>query len=246
MICASTHRASAPARRRASSRRLGRSSAYTPNFGVSALARPRVLRRRVERRAGEVQPGARAVRREYLGLESGQHPQALRVALEPADRLGELVQRGLAVVAERRMAEVVREARGVDQVGVGAQRDRELAADLRALQRVGQPGPREVALPDTDHLGPRREPPQRDRVQHPGAVADELVPLDPLGASSGSATRRSRVVSSYPVKSHQRSARCRCGRSCSRCRPRSRGRCSGSRRCGSRPRGRCAPARCTP
>ena len=101
----------------------------------------------VQRRPGQVEADAAPVRRERLGLQPGQDPQALRVALEAAAARGHLVERRLAGVPERRVAEVVRQAGGLDQVGVAAERLAELAADLRALQRVGQPGAREVALP---------------------------------------------------------------------------------------------------
>jgi len=64
-------------------------------------------------------------------------------------------------VPERRVAEVVRQARRVHQVGVAAERRAEFPADLRALQRMGQPGAREVAGPDLDDLRFRGEPAQR-------------------------------------------------------------------------------------
>src|SRR5216684_4282529 len=79
-----------------------------------------------------------------LRLEPGQQPEALRVALEPAAWLGHVGQGGLAVVPERRVAEVVCQARGVDQVGIAAQGTAQFPADLGAFQRVGEPGPREV------------------------------------------------------------------------------------------------------
>ncbi len=52
-----------------------------------------------------------------LRLQPGEDAQGLRVALEPADVLGPVVERSLAVVTERRMTEVMAEARGVDDVG---------------------------------------------------------------------------------------------------------------------------------
>ena len=57
----------------------------------------------------------------------------------------------------------------------------ELAADLRALQRVGQPGAQEVALAGREHLGLGGQAPQRRGVQHPGAVARERRPAGALG-----------------------------------------------------------------
>ena len=47
-------------------------------------ARPRVLAGGVEHGAGQVEPGRLARRPQRLGLEPGQHPQGLGVALEPA------------------------------------------------------------------------------------------------------------------------------------------------------------------
>jgi hypothetical protein len=134
---------------------------------------PRVLEGGVQGGAGEVE--ARPL---DLRLEPGEQPQRLRVALEAAAGesavlAGQRGQRGLAVVTERRMADVVGQAGGVDQVGVAAEGGAKLAADLRALQRVGEPGPREVRRPGPDHLRLRRQPAQRGAVQDARAVALE-------------------------------------------------------------------------
>ena len=106
--------------------------------------RPGVLGGGVEAGAGEVQTGGAAVRVRPLGLEPGEDAQRLGVPLEPADVGRDGVERLLAVVAERRVAEVVRETGGVHDVRVAAERGAELAADLRHLERVGQAGPGEV------------------------------------------------------------------------------------------------------
>ncbi|CAM5654167.1 hypothetical protein SHIRM173S_10100 [Streptomyces hirsutus] len=58
---------------------------------------------------------------EPLGLDAGEQAQRLGVALEAAAVLGELVQRLFAVVAEGRVAQVVREAGGLHQVRVAAE-----------------------------------------------------------------------------------------------------------------------------
>jgi len=141
----------------------------------------RVLKCRVEGGAGEVEAGAGDLR-----LQPGEQPERLGVALEAAAgqravRVGEGRQRRLPVVPERRVAEVVREARRVHQVGVAAERGAEFPADLRALQRMGQPGAREVAGPDLYYLRFRGEPAQRGAVQDPRAITLEIRPARALG-----------------------------------------------------------------
>ena len=148
---------------------------------MPGAARPRVLADRVEAGPGEVQAGRAPVRADDLRLEPGQDPQRLRVALEAADRVGDRVQRVLAVVPERRVAEVVGQAGGVDDVGIGAELGADLAADLGHLERVGQPGAREVVLARADDLGLGRQAAKRERVQHPGPVAGELAAPAGLG-----------------------------------------------------------------
>ena len=93
---------------------------------------------------------------------------------------GDLVEHGLAVVAERRVAEVVREARRVDDVGVTAERGAELATDLRHLERVGQAVAHEVVVTGREHLRLGGEPAQRRRVHDPRPVAGEVVAVGPL------------------------------------------------------------------
>ena len=83
------------------------------------------------------------------------------------------VQRALAVVAERRVAEVVGQAGGLDQVGVAAERRREVAPDLGHLEGVGEPVADEVVARRADHLGLGGQPAQRGGVHDPGPVALE-------------------------------------------------------------------------
>jgi hypothetical protein len=143
---------------------------------LAAAPQPRVLAGPVEGGAGEVQP-ARGLAVADLGLEPGQDPQGLGVALEPAAGRAELVEGPFAVVAEGRMADVVGEPGGVHDVRVAAQLLGDPAADLRDLQRVRQPGARDAAdlgaLPRPDDLGLPREPAQRGGVQDSGAVPGE-------------------------------------------------------------------------
>ena len=136
----------------------------------------------------------------HLRLEPGEQAQRLGVALEAAagERaagIGQGGQRGLPVVAERRVAEIVRQAGRVDQVGVAAEDRAEVAADLRDLERVGEPGPREIGRPGPHHLRLRREPAQGGAVQDPRAVPLELRALGALGRLRHPALRVQRRVS---------------------------------------------------
>ncbi len=115
--------------------------------------RPRVLRGGVEHAAGQVEAEAAAVGVERLGLQPGEQPERLRVALEATDVRGQLGQRALAVVPERRVAEVVREAGRLDQVGVAADGHGDVASDLGDLEGVGEAVAGEVVGRRADHLG---------------------------------------------------------------------------------------------
>ncbi len=113
---------------------------------------PGVLQRRVQGGPGEVQTGLPAVDIHDLDLKTGQLTQALGVSLEPPAVAGSRVQGGLAVVTERRVSDVMRQAGGVDQVRIGAQRTGQAPADLSGLQGMGEPGTREVVVERTDDL----------------------------------------------------------------------------------------------
>ena len=137
---------------------------------------PRVLAAGIEARPGEVEAHAAAVGPEGLRLDAGEQPQGLRVAFETADVGGPVVERALAVVTERRMPEVVREARGVDHIGVEPQGHPELTADLRDLEGVRQAIAGEVEPRGrAQHLRLRGEAPQGARVQNAGPVAGEIA-----------------------------------------------------------------------
>ena len=140
-----------------------------------------------------LRPEAPSVLVDDLGLEPGQDPERLRVALEPADVLGPVVEGALAVVAERRVAEVMAEAGGVDDVGRQPQRCREFATDLGHLERVRQAVAGEVGgARGAQHLRLGGEPAQRRGVQHPRAIAGEVVAL--RAVALGGEARGVRVV----------------------------------------------------
>jgi hypothetical protein len=95
---------------------------------------PRILRRGIEGCAGEVESDGSTIIGEALGLKTRQDAQALGIAFETATGDGRLGERGLAVVAEGRMAQVVRKARRLDQIGVGAEGRPEFTTDLASLE----------------------------------------------------------------------------------------------------------------
>jgi hypothetical protein len=140
---------------------------------LGRLTWPGVLRARVERGPREVEAHGAAVGVEGLGVQPGQDAQRLGVALEASAGVAHLVERPLTVVPERRVAEVVRERGGLDDVRVAAQGPAEVACDLRDLEGVGQPVAHEVVGLRPDDLRLGREPAQRRRVHEPGPVALE-------------------------------------------------------------------------
>ena len=86
-------------------------------------------------------------------LERGDDAQGLGVVVEAAVGREARVERPLAGMAERRMAEVVRQRQRFRQILVEAERAGQRAGDLGDLQRVGQPRAVMVALVEDEHLG---------------------------------------------------------------------------------------------
>ena len=93
-------------------------------------------------------------------------PEGLAEALGHA-----VVERLLADVTERGMAEIVAEPDRLDEVLVEAQGTRDRARDLRDLQRVGQAGAVVIALREHEHLRLVHEAPERLAVDDAVAVA---------------------------------------------------------------------------
>ena len=179
---------------------VGEIGAELPDAGS---LHPRVLAGGVQRRAGEVQPAA-----VDLGLQPGEDPQRLRVAFEPAAGRTELVEGPLAVVPERRVPDVMGEPGGVDDVRIAPQLLGHPTADLRHLQRVGEPRAGHAgdlgSLAGPDDLGLTRQPAQRSGVQDAGAVAGERAAAvraralrAARAASAGAGRWRSRRVGSH-------------------------------------------------
>ena len=96
----------------------------------------------------------------------------------------------LAGVAERRMAEVVRQRDRLGQILVQPQRPRQRPRDLRHLQRMGQPGAVVVALVRDEDLGLLLQPPEGGGMDDPVAVALEGASGAPIPLP-GSAARGS-------------------------------------------------------
>jgi hypothetical protein len=82
-----------------------------------------------------------------------------------------VIERSLTVVAEGRVTEVVGEAGRLHEVWVGTEGLRHLATDLRTLEGVRQPSPREVVLEGHVDLGLGGKPTKRRRMQHARTVA---------------------------------------------------------------------------
>ena len=95
--------------------------------------------------------------------------------IEAAVARKRLVERALAGVAERRMAEIVRQRQRLGEVLVEAERARERAGDLGDFQRVGQPGAVMVALVIDEDLCLVRQAPERGRMDDAVAIAAEGV-----------------------------------------------------------------------
>ena len=164
--------------------KTGRSSAYTPNFRVPGERGQGYLVHASSVARVRLRPAEAPGRVDGLGLQPGQHPQRLRVALEASARLGQLVQRVLAVVTERRVAQVVGQRGGLGDVRLRAQRPRQVPRDLGHLEAVGEPVADEVVHLRPVHLGLGGQPPRGRRVHDAGAVALVRRPLrrlDPLG-----------------------------------------------------------------
>ena len=139
-----------------------------PNRPASSICqRAVVLDDALQRLPSEVQPPERGI----AVLQMRHDAQALGIMVEAANRLHRLVQRILAGMAERRMAEVVSQRNRLDQILVKRQRPRQRPRDLRHLQAVRQPRAVMVALVIDEHLRLMDEPAERGRMHDAVAVA---------------------------------------------------------------------------
>jgi hypothetical protein len=122
----------------------------TPQWRTSTVSeRAVVLNQAFERLPGQIE----AVEFRVAVLERRNDAQRLRIVIEAAVRGETAVERALAGVAERRMAEVVGERQRLGEVLVERERAGECAGDLRHFQRVREAGAVMVAFVEDEHLG---------------------------------------------------------------------------------------------
>ena len=134
--------------------------------------------------------GSVRLRPAAVALERVHHPQRLLVVAEAAAEalVQQPVERLLAGVPERRMAEVVPEADRLRQVLVQPQGARHRARDAAGLERVREAGAVVVALGRDEDLGLVLEAAEALRVDDPVAVALEG------GAQAAGGSSRSRCA----------------------------------------------------
>ena len=129
-----------------------------------------MLDQALQRLPGEVEPVEGGV----AALERGDDAQRLRIVVEAAGIGEAAVERALAGMAERRMAEVVGERQRLAQILVEPERAGERAGDLRDFERVGEPGAEMVALVEDEHLRLVGQPAEGGGMDDAVAVAAEI------------------------------------------------------------------------
>ena len=130
-----------------------------------------MLRQALERFPTEVEPIE--IR---IGIFELRHDADRVGVVVEAARIGECgAERVLARMAERRMAEIVREAERLGQILVEAERARHRSPDLRDFEAVGEPNPIMVAIRRDEHLCLVPEAAERDRMDDAVAVVLEDV-----------------------------------------------------------------------
>ena len=96
--------------------------------------------------------------------------------VEAAETGKHLIERSFAGVAERRMAEIVRQRQRLGEVLVEPERARQRTGDLGDFEGMGQSGPVVVALMIDEHLRLVRQPAE-------GAGMDDAVAVAPEGVA---------------------------------------------------------------
>jgi iron-sulfur cluster assembly accessory protein len=106
-------------------------------------------------------------------LQRRDDAQGLRVVVEPAVSLQAGIQRPFAGMAERRMAEVVRQRQGFRQILVQPELPGQRAGNLRDFEGVGQPGAVMIAFVEHEYLGFVLQAAKGGGMDHPVAIAPE-------------------------------------------------------------------------
>jgi hypothetical protein len=141
-------------------------------------------------------------------LDDLDDPQALAIVLEAPEVAHHAIEHPLARVAEGRVAQVVGESHGLDEILVEAERPRQAAADLRGLERMGQAVAVVIALVVDEDLRLVLEAPERRGVDDAVAVA-----LEGGAVRLGSGWRRPRLSRLRRRRAPARSSRSsRCAR----------------------------------
>ena len=128
-----------------------------------------VLDDALERFPGQVQP----VELGITMLQRGHDPQRLGVMIEAAMGLEAFVERPLAGVAERGMAEIMGQRQGFGEVLVEPELAGQRPGNLRDFERMGQPGAVMVALMEHENLRLVLQAAERGRMDHPVAIPPE-------------------------------------------------------------------------
>ena len=143
----------------------------------------------LERLPGEVE----AIEGEVLALEVHDDAQALGVVIEAAVVAHGAVERALAGVAERRMAEIVGERERLGEILVEAKLAGDGARDLRHLEAMGQARAIVVALVEDEDLRLVDEAAEGGRVEDAVAVALEGAAGRAFGLGIAAAARGDRA-----------------------------------------------------
>ena len=153
-------------------------------------ARPRIFGHRVQGCSSQIQSRAESLCVKYFGLKNGQDTEILRIAFEAAVVGRDLVERALAVVSIRWVADVMGQTGQFDEIEVAAQSNRHSSPDLGHFQRVRQPGARSVSLTGSHDLRLIGQTPQRCAVQYPGPIAGEVRAVLAFGTRQTRSLRR--------------------------------------------------------
>ena len=126
-----------------------------------------MLHQALQRLPGEIE----SVEARIFLFQLGDDAQRLRIVVEAAGCRHGGVERALAGMAERRMAEIVSQRQTLGQIFIHAKRAGERAGDLRHFEAVGQPRAVMIAFVIDEDLGLVVQPAEGGRMQDAVAVA---------------------------------------------------------------------------